>query len=404
MNAKIKKYLRKGLKILLWITGSVIGLFLLIVLLLQIPYIQNIVKDKAVTYLEKKIGTDVNIDRIEIGLPKKVIIEGVYFESQQGDTLLSGKKLAIDISLFKLLSNEVEISSIDLEGIVANVSRNKDSVFNFDYIIDAFASNTPKDTTSAPMKISVKRVNLDKIRVKFDDKISKNNLSANIGHFDTRIKTFDLDKMEFEVPKINLDGLKLTLKQGMLEQIAQTTQKASEEASQKPNLTLKLGKIDLANIDVGYDNEGSHLDTGLKLKKLFTEVKEIDLKTQLIDLKTLEIDNLKGQLAIGKFEQQVKQKLPEETKAVQEAQWKFKLENTDIKNVAFKFDDHNAAPVVKGIDYKHLDISNLNLEGDDFSYSTEEISGKIKTLTVKDKSGLVINEFSTNFLIQCKRC
>ncbi|MCO6148716.1 translocation/assembly module TamB domain-containing protein [Flavobacterium sp. NRK1] len=402
MNAKLKKYLRKGLKIFLWITGSIIGLFLLIVLLIQVPYIQNIVKNKAVSYLEKKIGTDVNIDRIEIGLPKKVIVEGVYLESQQGDTLFSGKKLAIDISLFKLLSNEVEINSIDLEGIVANVSRDKDSVFNFDYIIDAFASDKPKDTTSAPMKFSIKRVNLDNIRAKFDDKISKNNLSATIGHFDTKIKTFDLDKMEFEVPKINLDGLKLTLQQGMLEQIAQSTQKAAEQASEKPNLKLKLGKIDLANINVGYDNEGSHLDTGLALKKLFTEVNEIDLTAQLIDLKTLEIENLKGQLAIGKFEQQVKEKLPEKTKAVQEAQWKFKLDNTDIKNVAFKFDDQNSAPVTKGIDYKHLDISNLNIEGDDFSYSTDEISGKIKTLTVKDKSGLVINEFHTNFLYNSK--
>jgi hypothetical protein len=50
MNAKLKKYLRKSLKVVLWIIGSVIALFLLIVLLLQVPYVQNIVKDKAVTW------------------------------------------------------------------------------------------------------------------------------------------------------------------------------------------------------------------------------------------------------------------------------------------------------------------------------------------------------------------
>ena len=219
MNAKLKKYLRKSLKIFLWTIGSIITLFLLIVLLLQVPYIQNIVKDKAVSYLEGKIGTDVNIDRIEIGLPKKVVLSGVYFESQQGDTLFAGRKLKVDISLLKLLSSEVEINSIDLEGIVANVKRNKDSVFNFDYIINAFASDKPKDTTSAPMKFSIKRVNLDKIRVKFDDAISKNNLTASLNHFDTRIKSFDLDKMEFEVPKISLDGLKVKLKQGIIAKI-----------------------------------------------------------------------------------------------------------------------------------------------------------------------------------------
>lgn len=397
MNAKLKKYARKGLKIFLWTVGSIIGLFLLIVLLLQVPYIQNIVKDKAVSYLEKKIGTDVTIGKIEIGLPKKVILEGVYFESQQGDTLLAGDKLAVDISLMKLLSNEVEINSINLEGITANVRRNKDSVFNFDYIIDAFASKEPKDTTSAPMKFSIDRINLDRVHITFDDKISKNNLSANLTHFDTRIRKFDLDKMEFTVPKINLDGLKLTLKQGMIAEIAQGTQKAAEEASKKPDLKLKLGKINIANVSIGYDNEGSRLDTGLELKKLFVEVNEIDLKTQMIDLENIEIDNLKGQLAFGKFEKKVQQALPEKSQAVQQAQWKFKLANTDIKNVAFKFDDQNSAPVKKGIDFKHLDISDFSLEAKNFSYGPDAISGDIKSFTINDKSGLVISELHTDF-------
>ncbi|MFD2600585.1 translocation/assembly module TamB domain-containing protein [Flavobacterium suzhouense] len=397
MNAKIKKYLRKGLKIILWTIGSIIGLFLLLVLLLQIPYFQNIAKEKAISYLEKKIGTDVNIEKIEIGLPKKVILEGVYFESQQGDTLLAGEKLAVDISLFKLLDNEVEINSVNLQGIVANVKRNEDAVFNFDYIINAFASDKPKDTTSAPMKFSINKVNLDRIRISYDDKITKNDLKVNLTHFDTRIRKFDLDKMEYSVPKINLDGLKLTLKQGMIAEIAQGTQKAAEEASKQPDLKLKLGKINIANIDVGYDNEGSRLDTGLKLKKLFAKVNDIDLKKQLIDLDNLEIEGLKGQLALGKFEKQVKESLPEETTAVQQAQWKFKLANTDIKDVAFKFDDENSAPVTKGIDYKHLDITDLNLEAEDLSYSTEAISGNIATFSVKEKSGLNVEELRTGF-------
>lgn len=397
MNVKLKKYARKTLKIFLWIVGSIIGLFLLVVLLIQIPYFQNLAKDKAVSYLEGKIGTKVTLDRIEIGLPKKVILEGFYFESQQGDTLLAGEKLAVDISLFKLLSNEVEINSIDLEGITANVKRNKDSVFNFDYIIDAFASKEPKDTTSAPMKFSIDKVNLDRINIKYDDAITKNNLSARLNHFDTRIKTFDLDRMEFEVPKIKLDGLKLKLKQGMVAQVAQTTQKAAEEASKKPDLKLKLGDIELTNIDVGYDNEGSRLDTGIKLKRLAMEVNDINLKTQLIDLESIELNGLKGQLAFGKFEKQVQKALPEKSTAVAQAQWKFKLGNTSIKDVAFKFDNQNAAPVTKGIDYNHLDISTLTLVAKDFSYGPDAISGDIDKLTVSDKSGVDIKELRTNF-------
>ncbi|WP_116788717.1 translocation/assembly module TamB domain-containing protein [Flavobacterium psychrotrophum] len=397
-NTKLKKYLRKGLKILLWTVGSVIALFLLIVLLLQVPYVQNFVKDKAVTYLEKKIGTDVKIGRIEIGLPKTVIIEDVYFESQQHDTLLAGEKLAVDISLFKLLSSEVEINSISLTGINGRVARNKQGVFNFDYIIKAFDSGKPKDTTGTPMKFSINKVNLDRVKVKYDDDITGNYLTAGIKHFDTRFKDFDLDNLAFNIPKINLDGVTVRFKQSMVDEIAQTTQKAAEEASKQPDLSLKLGEINLTNVDVGYDNEGSSLDTGLKLKRLFAKVNEVNLKTQLIDLDNLEIENLKGGLAFGKAEKQAQEELPKESTAVQKAQWKFKLNNTDIKDVAFKFDDQNAAPVTKGIDFKHLDITNLNLKAKDFSYGPDAISGTIERFTVKDKSGVDIQELRTEFL------
>jgi len=392
MSTKTKKYLRKALKIFLWIIGSVIGLFLLIVLLLQIPYIQNVVKDKAISYLEGKIGADVNVERIVIGLPKKVILEGVYFEDQSGDTLISGERLAVDISLMKLLSNEVEINSVDLRGIYANVKRNKDSVYNFDYILKAFASNKPQDPNAAPMKFSVENINLDRVKVKFDDKIAKNNLTASINHFDTRITKFDLDKMDFEVPKVKLDGVKVILKQGLVAELAHNTQELAEEASKKPDVKVKFGEIDITNVDVGYDNEGSRLDTGMSLKKLMLVFNSVDLKEQLIDVKSIELNGLKGQLAFTKFEKQVQEALPAQTTAVSQAQWKVKLANANIDDVAFKFNDQNFAPVKRGIDYKHLDISNFKLVAKDFSYSPDAISGDISSFTVRDKSGLDIQE------------
>ncbi|MFL9843381.1 translocation/assembly module TamB domain-containing protein [Flavobacterium sp. ST-119] len=381
----------------MWIIGSVIALFLLIVLLLQIPYFQNIVKDKAVTYLEEKIGTDVNIDNIEIGLPKKVILEGIYFESQQGDTLFSGEKLKIDISLFKLLSNEVEINSVDLQGIVANVKRNKDSVFNFDYIIDAFATNKPKDTTSSSMAISIKNINLDKIRVNYDDDITKNYLSANLTHFDTHIAVFDLENQGYEIPDINLDGLKVKFKQAMVKEISKSTQKVAEDASSKPDLKLSLKNISIANIEVSYDNVGSNLDTGLKLEKLVVKVDNIDLKKQLIALDNLELNGVRGQLAIGTFEKQVQQSLPEASPEVASSQWKFSLKESDIKNVAFKYDDMNSPPVKKGIDYKHLNITNFNLEANDLAYYPDSIAGAINKFTVREQSGLDVESLKTEF-------
>src|SRR5690606_525010 len=119
------------------------------------------------------------------------------------------------------------------------------------------------------------------------------------------------------------------LEQGVIDEVAVSTQKVAEEASKQPDLKLKLKDINIANIDIGYDNKDSRMDTKLLLKKMNIEVNEIDLKTQLIDLDNFELEDVKGQLAFGKFEKQVQQELPEATTAVQSSQWKFKLGNAD---------------------------------------------------------------------------
>lgn len=391
------------MKILAWIIGSILGLFLLIVILIQIPYFQNLIKDKAVTYLEGKIKTPVKVGRIEIGLPKYIILEDIYFESQAGDTLLAGDKVKVDISLFKLLDNELELNSIDLQGITATVKRNKDSVFNFDYIFDAFASDKPKDTTSAPMKISVKNVNLDRIKVRFEDAISKNDLNAYVNHFDTKITKFDLDKMDFTVPKINLDGFKVMLKQGeIVQEVAQNTVEVTDEAVKSPDLNLELGEIKLANVDIGFDNKGSALNTGIKLKKLLLEFNEINLKKQFIDLEKFEIDGISGGLTFGKLDKAIEVDAPESLEATG-PKWKVKLNETSLQNIAFRFDDENSPRVKKGMDYKHLNLENVKLQGEKFYYSTDSIYGNIQEFSVKDQSGLDIESLKTNFFYGSKR-
>ena len=394
----MNKYVRKGLKITAWTVGSVIGLFLLVVLLIQVPSIQNYLRGKAVTYLQDKIKTPVRIDRIEIGLPKKVIIEGIYLQDQSGDTLILGEKIAVDISLFKLMSNEVEINSIDLKGINATVTRNKDSVFNFDYIIKAFDSGKPSDPDSKPMKISVKNVNLDRIKVRFDDAISKNDLQVSLHHFDTKIRKFDLDRSDFEVPKITMDGLRLKLAQGeLVREIGDKTAKVADSLAKNPGFKLKLGEIDFTRIAIGYDNAGTNLNSGLTLKKLRMKFDKTDIIGHTLDIASMEMSGLKGGFTLGQTK--VVSKKPEiklESKAATTG-WNVKLAKADLTDIDFRFDDQNAAPVKKGIDFKHLDLTGFELKANDLRYSPDVISGNLKSLKMRDKSGVAIENLRTEF-------
>ncbi len=394
----MKPYLKKGAKIVLWTIASILMLFIFVVLIIQIPFVQNKIKDKAVTYLEGKIHTKVMIGHINIGFPKDVLLENVYFESQQKDTLLYGNKLAVNLSFLKLISSEVEINSIDLNGITAHIKRDQDSVFNFDYIITAFASKENKPKSDSKTKISIRDVNLDKIKVTFDDAITKNDLKVSIHHFDTKIEKFDLDNLDFNVPNINLDGLKLRLKQGMLvHEIAEKSIQIADSLARKSDLKLKLGQIALSKIDVKYDNAGTNLNTGLTLEKSLIRFNTFDLKNQIIDIESLDIKKLDGGLTFVKKEN----KLPDTKSApntkLPDKGWQMKLNQANMKQIAFRFNDENATRTKKGIDYKHLDVKNFNLDGEQFAYSTKGITGKIYAFTVQEKSGVDVQSLKTEF-------
>lgn len=384
----MKEYLKKGLKIFQWTVGTIIVLFLLLLVLIQIPYVQNFAKDKAVVYIQNKIKTKVTIAKIDIGFPKKVILEGVYFEGQKKDTLLSAHTLAVDISMFQLINNKIEINSIDFQGITANINRDSTSVFNFDYIINAFSSPDNQDPDTTPMTFSLEKINLDTINLKYKDAFSKNDLYIKLQHLETRIKTFDLEKMDFEVPKIKIKGLTLKFKQG----ITQTT----TQADNAPQSTYKLllGEIDLSKIAVDYQDDASKLNATISLKKGLVKFDKTDFYNHFFLIDVLNLSDANGKVAFGKSEKKLVKKESAETAS---RDWDFKVRESNIKRVDFNYDNNNIAAIPRGFDYNHLKLQSLSIDAQDIHYSSVSTSGKISAFKAKEQSGLDVQSFNADF-------
>jgi TamB, inner membrane protein subunit of TAM complex len=304
----LKKIITKSIKFLAYFALVIIGLFILLVLLLQIPKVQYYVKEKSISYIENKIKTKVRVDEITIGLPKLIILEGVYFEDQNKNILLSAKKLKVDISLLKLLDNKIEINSVDLNTVEANLYKNEKGIFNFDYIIKAFASTEKPKDNSLPMQFSINKINLDFINFNYFDEVSKSKIAVNLNHFDTKIITFDLNNELIELKNLNLENTSVSF---ILD----------------PYLQEKI----------------------IKIKK--------------------EIAN----------------------------NWKIKVQDSNLKNINFIYEDNNSIPIQNGIDYNHLNVQNLNFVAEKLDYTSKIISGKINSLSVKEKCGIAILSLKTDF-------
>ena len=362
---------------------------------------QNFAKDKAVSYLEGKIKTKVAIDNFEMGFPKKFLLEGVYLEDQKKDTLLYGKKIAVNLNLFGLLNNKLELNDIDIDGVVANISRDNKGVFSFDYITDAFASNEVKKDSSSPMEISLKDIELNKIRINYDDDLTKNFAKVSLNHFDTEVKNFDLQKLDFNVPKITIDGFRANLKQGIVEKVAKETEIAVKEQAETNVLKINVEEINLTKIFLDYTSESGHMKTVTDLASLNVLINTIDLEKQILDIKEIRLTNTKSSLAMTKKQQVIKEKEQihplENDTLIARNNWQLKLKSVKIDSVDFKFDDYNAVASSKGIDYKHLDLKGLKLDASTFFYSEKMISGVINNFKIKDKSGVQVDSLTTDF-------
>lgn len=398
----MKNYGILSIKILLWIVGTILFLVMLFFVLIEVPAVQNFARIKAVNFLQKKIGTKVEINHLSFDLPKLVVLEDVYFEDQKGDTLLAGDTLKVDISMMKLLKNTVEINEIDLRGITASISRTPDSVFNFDYIMKAFISEqqkpVPADTATAPMKFSIEKINLDRIRVKYQDAPTVNNVKIYLGHFDTDIKEFDLEKSIYNIPKFKLSNVNAVVIQGKPAVQPDSKAKDIAESQQPMNLGLTLGEADLDRIKVVYRNDVSALNADVNLGRLNVKSDKLDMKNQVIALDGINLDNSSFIVTLGKKQQAkvVKKEAKEEAEATAKA-WKFTSNDINFSNNNIRFNDQNMPVQRTGMDYGHLNIRNLNLAASDFVYGIDTISGRITSGSMKEKSGFDLKRLSANF-------
>ncbi|BAU55349.1 hypothetical protein MgSA37_03533 [Mucilaginibacter gotjawali] len=387
--------------------GSILFLVLLIIILIQVPSVQNFVKNKAVTFIQGKIHTRVKIGHITLGFPKMLVLEDVYFEDQKKDTLIAGDKLKVNIDMWGLLHHKVDVSEIDLDGITTNINRGADSVFNFQYILTAFAGEQkkavkPADTTAA-MKFSVGKVVLDKINISYKDVITGNNVKFILGHFDTRITDFDLDKMKFTIPKITIADVDTRIIQTAVESPAENAKPPLDTAVKPINVTLNLGKIDISKIKADY--RGPQMSTNINLGALLVEMDKIDLKNQKVGIKSIELNDTRAGLSLAK-PQHLKTELVKAVKKLdtlvaspqKSIGWHAVINKISFSDDNIKFDNEVQKALPKGLDFGHMDVRNLNTEIENLTYSPDTISGKVKSFAFREKSGLVINKFHATFL------
>jgi len=393
------KIARKILRVAAWIFTIVLGIVLLAYILIQVPAVQDYARGKIVVYLQNKLKTDVQIGRLSIAFPKKIVLENVYFADQKGDTLLSGKKISVDISLLKLINNRVEIKYVALDGIRANIYRNyPDTLFNFSYIINAFAppaANSTKDTAGA-MYFKVDRLALNNINANYHDDKAGSDMMMHIGSLHADIDQMDINRSFYSIPAVELANTIVHIRQYQsLFRDADTAQNVT------PAFDIRFKDIGINDVQFGYVNSISDINTQFNIGQLTAKARSVNLDSLNIQLESLNLDNTTAAIRFGKSKQAAVtvKELGNKIKEVAASPWNIQVARLSINNNNIAYDDDNQPRQPYGMDYAHMHFQDLSIGADSVVLSPQTIHGMISNAAFTErKSGTVLKQLQADFV------
>lgn len=393
--------MRKVLRIILWILGGIFFLLLFVIIAINTPAGKNFIRKKAVAFLHDKLKTEVIIGNLDYGLPKFIVLENVLFRDEAKDTLLAARKIKININMLKLIRSTVDVNELNLEGIKAHIYRNRlNTVFNFDYIIRAFASKEPdtssvKDTSSGGLKINLDRLVLNDIRFHFDDYAGGSRFALQLDTLRLTMNNLDIDELSFDINKMFIAGVNSSF-------IQDTSYLPPAPPPDNGPLQLKLAaeELDLHRIAYFQESKLSKFLMDIKAGRLSAHPHNIDLSGQEIAVKDLMLDKasvkiLMGKTAVSKAVAKADTVITEPEE--QPAPWKILAGAVKLDHINFIMDNENEPHQPSGIDYAHLNVQQLAFYAQQILYTTDTIAGTITHFTATEQSGLNVHELKTRF-------
>jgi translocation and assembly module TamB len=401
-----KHFFYKSLKILGITIGVLMMLILALILFIRSPWGQQIVVNKATSFVENKTGTAIRISRLFVTFSGNVFIENLYLGDLNSDTLLYSKNLEVGIGIWELInSGAIRVRKLDWEGVTARVRREEASgKFNFDFLSEAFVTDTipnqDLDTISSTQQIilSVESASLKDFDLSFKDEVAGMDAELKIGEFLFSIPMADLGSFDFDVGKISLRDTQINYLQSKPFPVEEEN---LESGMVQP--FLKLEELLLKNISVDYKNLPDQQDAQVNLGLLLIQLPEGNIRDQIIRLTKIELSN--SSLAWKDLSENRKaiDEIPTEPSAFSWPEWDVIVENLTIDSTNLSYQTTAISGIANEFNPEFIQVSDLSLDAERILLQSNLASARMKSLSFIERSGFELKQFSFDLALQDQR-
>ena len=253
-------------RLISWTIWGVILLNVALMIVSYIPQTQNYLGHKVADAIADKLGTQVSIGRVDLGLFNRVIIDDVRIKDQQQRDMLRVGRLSVRLELWPLIDGKISISSAQLFGAhFLLYKENERSQTNFQFVLDSLAS---KDTTShTPLDLRIKSLIIRRSSLTYDEKYkpatndvfnpSHLGISGLSAHINLRALTDDS-------LNVNVKRLELKERSGLVVKRLKFYLAAGRKHSQLENLLVELpqSRLQIDTLSATYLMTDSGLQKG----------------------------------------------------------------------------------------------------------------------------------------------
>ncbi|MCU0324367.1 MAG: hypothetical protein MUF45_03815, partial [Spirosomaceae bacterium] len=317
---------------LFWFVGSDFG--------------QNYITKKIEKYLCEKLKTKVKVDKIRFDFPNWVSVENLEIEDKAKQNIINSKRFYASINMLDLIDNKLTITKIELENAKLNVTKEKE--FNFDFIIDAFASKDTAISGTPPLRFEIGDIHLKNLSLAYSDKLSGTTVNSTVGEFKTKFSVVNPEKNIYHLANSKLISGKTSIT------LTKPSQTSNNSASNKETSSI-------------YDIKVSMFNTSNYQLEYVDLPKKINLITKFNNLILDSLDYSKG----------------------------INIKKIQFKNGLITYDDNSKPKQSKGLDNAHLALSKLNFEIDNIHNLGSKTSLQLRNGRFFEKSGLNVIQLSS---------
>lgn len=343
-------------------------LVLLVGVALYIPAVQDVVRERAVAFLHEKLGTEVALEEFSLRFPLGVSVKGLYVEDLSGDTLVRAGELKARVSLSGLLESRIHLTDLSLSDSRAHLAQDADSTFNFQFIVDAFVSDSAvveEPSEGKGWRFSVDGVELTNIHFTTDMRPSRMELDLRLGELLLPLKAFDPDSLRFHAGALRIADTHIAMRSASSAPVPDTY----------PDLESPFGELDLGLSSAVLDRVTFSMATidkadsiSVELGHAQVEVDRVDTRHQLFDLAHVLVEGF-DLVAVSDTTEEEVPVGPEPAWLAHEDGFRFFLRDLDVRIDRLQLRDaslgmhaDHLAPPTKEFDPAHVVLSGVNAE------------------------------------------